>query len=230
MAQPTCGETAPMTCTSQQKYLYVVFSHTPCKVGKFIRWATHNTYNHVSISTEADLRTLYSFARHYCNTPLYAGFVQETRMRFCNNGKVARVKICAIPVTYEKWSETQDILQRMLASSKSYVYNFFSAALYPTGKRFRLPHSYTCVEFVSELLQDAHVCKSLESDKNYSIVELEQALAPYEIYTGAFPHPDQSAPRIKDHFGRRQGWRTALLLSLFANLELLRLILKYKIL
>ena len=214
----------------QQKYLYVVFSCTPCKIGRFIRWATHNTYNHVSVSTEPDLRTLYSFARHYCNTPLYAGFVRETRMRFCNKGKVAKVKICAIPVTEEKWNETREILQKMHKSSQRYVYNFFSAALYPTGKRIQLPHSYTCVEFVSEFLKDAHVCDRIEEDKYYSIVELEKALEPYIVYTGDFPHPDRSAPRIKDNFGHRQGWRAALILSLLSNLELLRLLFKYKVL
>ena len=39
----------------EAEYLYVVFSATPYRMGKLIRFVTREPYNHVAISTEASL-------------------------------------------------------------------------------------------------------------------------------------------------------------------------------
>ena len=61
----------------ETEYLYVVFSATPYRMGKLIRFVTREPYNHVAISTEASLTRMYSFARRFYRTPFYGGFVTE---------------------------------------------------------------------------------------------------------------------------------------------------------
>ena len=73
----------------QQKSLYVLFSATPYRMGKCIRFITGEPYNHVSIATEEDLRECYGFARRYYETPFYGGFVTERPSRYIHNGPAA---------------------------------------------------------------------------------------------------------------------------------------------
>ena len=67
-------------------FLYIVVSSTPSRMGHFIRRITGQDYNHISVSLDPQLLTMYSFARRYYRTPLFGGFVQETPARYCING------------------------------------------------------------------------------------------------------------------------------------------------
>ena len=51
--------------TDSPKYVYVIFSSTQYMIAKCIRAMTNHRYNHVSISLDGNLQTLYSFARRY---------------------------------------------------------------------------------------------------------------------------------------------------------------------
>ena len=79
-------------------YIYVVFSSTPYKIGKTIRMLTGEKYNHVSISLDAELTQMYSFARRYYKTPFYGGFVKESLSRYQLNQNKATIKICKMGV------------------------------------------------------------------------------------------------------------------------------------
>ncbi|MGN0978699.1 MAG: hypothetical protein ACI4PH_11640, partial [Faecousia sp.] len=71
------------------KYLYVLFSATPYRMGYWIRRVTGEPYNHVAIATEETLRELYAFARKYYRAPFYGGFVREHPSRYHHNGVTA---------------------------------------------------------------------------------------------------------------------------------------------
>jgi hypothetical protein len=66
----------------QTQYVYIVFSSTPYRIGKFIRRLTREAYNHVSIALDPDLTKMYGFARRYYRTPFYGGFVRESLSRY----------------------------------------------------------------------------------------------------------------------------------------------------
>lgn len=199
--------------------LYVVFSSTPYKMGGFIRAMTGHRYNHVAVSLDPELRWLYSFARHYRNTPFYGGFVRETPARYRYRGRVARIKVCAIPITDAQRSELDTLLRGMKRSSKRYRYNLLSASTVLFHWRVRLPDAYTCVEFVVDLVHRIVPEISLDPAATYSVRQLEEMFRRYEIYCGEFPERDRV---VRDGFDRKKPnfWQ-AVWLTVSSNCKLL---------
>lgn len=169
----------------KNRTLYVVFSATPLKMGSMIRNVTHEKYNHVSISFDPNLRTLYSFARHYKNAPFYGGLVRETPARYKNNGKTADIFVCAIPITEKKCCEIKNRIKEMLKESSACHYNMFSAATSLISRRVFIKNCYTCVEFIVHIL--SRVCPEIFENGFYSVEDVRQILKDYEIYSGKFP-------------------------------------------
>lgn len=164
---------------SEQQYLYIVFSSTPGKMGKFIRTMTHYPYNHVAVSLDKDLKTLYSFARHYRNAPFYGGFVKESRLRYLKNGNFASVKVYALPVTEDKLEAVKNYIKSVEEEADRYVYNMLSAACSPIKKRVCLSYAFTCVEFVVDLLSICEITKDLKTRNFCSIETLDNTLNVY---------------------------------------------------
>ena len=223
------AENVSLKKPSEQKtrYLYVFFSRTPFKTGRFIRLLTNTDYNHVSVAVDPDFRELYSFARRYRNTPFCAGFVKESGTRFFSGGKASNVKICALPITEEQYLQACRELKRMQRCANQYVYNFFSAAVYPLHMRVRIPNAYTCVEFVTDFILRIGAFPQLLPTHSYTISELEALLSDDTVYRGVSPLSMEGASQ--DLFETRQSLASATRLTLLANLQLLKSFCKYRI-
>ena len=169
----------------QDKMIYVVFSATPLKVGSMIRTVTREKYNHVAISFDPKLKTLYSYARYYKKAPLYGGLVKEKAARYKNNGKTADICVCAIPLSQELCRAVNKHLSDMCRFQKDCRYNLLSASLALFSRRVFVPHCYTCIEFVTHIL--SMVCPEVYAGGFYSIESLRQLLIENEIYSGPFP-------------------------------------------
>ena len=207
-----------------RRYLYVIFSATPFKTGRFIRFFTRTHYNHVSISIDPALKEIYSFARYHRNTPFYAGFVRESGTRFLCGGKTSQIEICAMPISEEQYCRAKMLLDEMNDAAPSYVYNFFSAAVYPLHLRVRLPNAYTCVEFAVDFLIKVAVSPKPDVLHNYTISELEAMLSDYIIYSGTSPLAIEG-----DRFEQHQTLAAATALTIKANFRLLKSFFKYKV-
>lgn len=170
---------------SEQKYLYVLFSATPYRMGRWIRFVTGEPYNHVSIATGEDLTSIYSFARRYYCTPFYGGFVSEDPCRYRHNGRTANIRLYRLPLTTMQWQRLQDMLEDMKTHADRYLYNHLSAMAAPLHLKIRVRKAYTCAEFT------VNVLSSLGFDFNpnrfYTIGGIAQRLSAYHIYTGVFP-------------------------------------------
>ncbi len=166
--------------------LFVVFSATPLKMGSFIRTATGERYNHVSLSLSPKFNKMYSFARRHKNTPFYGGFVCETPARYRHKGKVAEVFVCALPVTDDKYTELENLFLDMEKKREQYFYNLFSAALAPISRRFPVRNSFTCAEFAVFVI--SKIYSGLDADKFYSVDDLRQKLEEFSVYFGPFPN------------------------------------------
>lgn len=180
-----------------QKYIYVAFLSTPYKMGEFIRKATGFSYNHAAISLSPKMKYLFSFSRHYKNAPFYGGFNRESVLRYKRKGKTALVKICAVPVSEEQYLKAKKCLEYFEEHSEDYLYNMISAAWFPFKTRVRIKHSYTCVEFVSEMLRRYSDVPELENKKFLTIKELCGFLEKYKIYEGS-----------AERFLEKAGWET----------------------
>lgn len=163
----------------QNQNIYIVFSSTPYKIGKLIRFATHYPYNHVSVALDKDISVLYTFARHYKNAPFYGGFVKESRRRYFNNGQYAKIKVYTVPVTQKQLDCVKNHLFALQENADEYVYNMLSAACTLIKKKVKVNHAYTCIEFVCDLLNKCAVIEGLDADRFCSIKALEQYLSGY---------------------------------------------------
>ncbi len=172
------------------KRLYVVFSATPLKMGRIIRTATGERYNHVSLSLYPRLEKMYSFARHYKSAPFYGGFVCETPARYRNKGKTAEIFVCALPIGDEQYAELKNIFENMEQNREQYYYNLFSAALAPLSVRFPVKNSFTCAEFAAYII--SKVYPKISAEKFYSVDDLRQALSEFAAYFGPFPNIKES--------------------------------------
>jgi len=206
------------------RFLYVIFSSTPFKMGRLIRFFTRNDYNHVSLSIDPTLREIYSFARYYRNTPFYGGFVHERGSRFCCGDKTSQLQICAVPITEEQYLQAKEHLEQMRDHAEEYVYNFLSAALYPLHLRVRLPNAYTCVEFVVDFLCKIGVSPVSEKLRYCSIKELESLLVDHAVYRGVCPLAIE-----EDDFDLYQPFLQACRLTFGTHARLLKSFVKHKI-
>ncbi len=172
-----------------ESYIYVIFSATPYRMGRFIRSITSAKYNHVSIALDEQFTQMYSFSRRYYRTPLYGGFVKESLSRFYVKGKQTHIHVFKIPTTQEKRNAIAKRLKAMLAQKDKYLYNHLSVLLTPIKRQVKIPDAYVCVEFCVDILQQAGI--DVRMDKYYSLSELEQVLSPYSAYTGLMPQTDE---------------------------------------
>ena len=161
------------------KSLYIVFTATNTKTGKFIRYITKSKYNHVSISFDKKINKMYSFARFFKNAPFLGGFVTESALRYMCTNKQVPTKICEIPLNDEKYNDVINYVSSV-KNSKDYMYNTISATFVPIQKSFSIYKSFTCIEFVNKVLSIG----GLTLKKVFTINDLEKILDKCKIFEG----------------------------------------------
>ncbi len=169
---------------SDEKYLYIVFSAANTRIGSMIRFFTGNKYSHVSISFDKDLKKMYSFTRYYENTPFIAGFSEESPLRYSGGEGSTLVKVCKIPLEEEKYERIMSYLDILKQNSDAYIYNYFSALLFLTGFKLRIPQSYTCLEFAVHILSRFELFDLIDDRSFYDIADLEAMLCDYFAFEG----------------------------------------------
>ena len=183
------------------KNLYAIFSSTDLKIGKMIRVVTRNQYNHCSICLREDLSRFYSFSRVYRSNPLIGGFVVESPCRYTLSSRT-RLKIVTVPLPDEKFEQVRELIRDMRDRGDEYVYNYFSAAVYPLGKRFYRNNAFTCAEFMNYVLKTAGVAMP----KKANIEQMEKALADYETIecraVDILPNPAWGEDKYLEHIGK----------------------------
>ena len=162
--------------------VYVVFSSTPYRIGKFIRSFTGESYNHVSISLDRELKQMYSFARRFYRTPFYGGFVKESRARYHLKGIPSQIKICRLSVSAEHYNALAARLAAMYERREQFLYNHLSVVTIPFRRLVHLKDAHVCSEFVAQQLHLLGM--PVNPRKYYSVGMLEKLLENTEIYTG----------------------------------------------
>lgn len=168
-----------------QKYLYVLFSATPYRMGYWIRRITGEPYNHVAIATEETLNELYAFARRYYRAPFYGGFVREHPSRYHHNGITAQVRLYRLPLNERQWDILQALLGTMRRRPDRYLYNHLSALAAPLHRKIRVRDAFTCAEFTVSVLSALGF--DFDSDRFYTIGDIARRLEEYHIYSGRYP-------------------------------------------
>lgn len=178
--------------------LYIIFASTPFRVGSFIRMVTKHKYNHAAITFDKDLGSWYSFARRYKNAPFYGGFVSESGLRYKMQNKYTHIKVCKLSLSSDDVDIIHNYIKEMKAHSNEYVYNMFSAFLFPFSKKLNINNAYTCVEFVVSVL--SKVDSRIKTDNYYSIIDLENIYNDKLMYEGLYEIPKDIVNWEEDTF------------------------------
>ena len=181
--------------------VYIVFSATPTGMGRLIRLATRNQYNHVSLSFEADIQKLYSFARYHRTIPLYGGFVVESVLRYGALAGRSRVKICRLTVEEPYFTYLRNHLDRLWNEREEYIYNTPAALASLARLRADIPRAYTCASFIQEELARCRL-EGVDPDCCPTIRRLERLLDSYVVYEGPLPASPAPAEWGEDAFPR----------------------------
>lgn len=164
--------------------VYIVFSATPTGMGRLIRVATRNPYNHVSFSFQPDIGSMYSFARYYHAIPLSGGLVLESILRYRSDSGPAWVKICRLEINESDFLALQSFLTQLWAQREAYLYNTPAALASLVHRQPAIPKTYTCASFVHELLLRCRA-QGVEAGECPTIRQLERLLAPHVVYEGS---------------------------------------------
>ncbi len=164
------------------RYIYIVFSSTPNRMGKAIRTITGEPYNHASIALDKNLTRMYGFARRYYRTPLYGGFVRESLSRYHQKGQSSHICVCRLPITAEQYRQLDALLTGMFENREHYLYNHLSAAASLFRHRIKAKDAYTCIEFIVQILSNLGI--PLDPDRYYSVCTILDMLRPYAVYNG----------------------------------------------
>lgn len=182
----------------KQHHVYVIFLTTNTYMGKMIRFFTRNRYSHVALAFDENLNRMYSFARYHINSPISGGFVEEHPERYLNGGKDVMIKVCKVPVSIEEYHRMKDTIDYFCKNREIMIYNTINAVLSLMKKRLTIKDSYTCIEFVTYLLNIRNVL---------AIKELENMLETYQIYQGSLKAIAQYEPLQEDEYFKRRCWR-----------------------
>ena len=161
-----------------KKHIYIMLSHTNTAFGKIIRFFSHFTYNHVSISMSPSLQPLYSFARYHYNSALVGGFVEESLLRYLYHGQNTQVRIYRIEINDEQFKKLQSIIESYSKDSQKYIYDTFGVF---RGDTYISQYQRTCLSFTVSILRELQILSS--NIKIKTIQELAECLS-------AFPHTD----------------------------------------
>jgi len=189
----------------KKRFIYVILSKTSTRPAKIIRRIIRANYSHSSISLDANLNEMYSFARIKYQTPLIGGFIHETYTTLSlGRDEEVPIKIFKIPVTYQQYKDIKKNIKYFKKNQKKFIYNYFSLILYPVHINFKIRDSYICTGFVSQMLAQAGIKTEEFATQRISPSMIVDILSEYEYYTGSLSdyvktvkHKDNRADFLK---------------------------------
>lgn len=202
--------------------LYIILSATPLKMGKFIRKVTKYQYNHVSISIDNELKEFYSFARHHKNTPFYGGFIKESSLRY----KDSVVNIYRIEISNKNYNKLKKHFNSLWKDKNNYVYNMYSAGLYIVKKKVKLKKAYTCIEIVTNILEN-YTKIEIDNNKFYQVKDIEKLLKDKNFYKGNLTI-DKNQTWNEDKYLEKQNLKENIKKTIYNNLKLSKMLFERK--
>lgn len=142
-----------MTTQNQEREIYIVVSQTGAIMSRILKGVTKAEYNHVSLSLDKGLGTMYSFGRLHAYNPWIGGFVMEsphwgTFKRF----QETKAIVLSVPVTQAQYEELEGFLQQMYTEKRKYHYNYLGVMLALFSIVYQQENCYYCSEFVRDML------------------------------------------------------------------------------
>lgn len=137
----------------KMKEIYILLTDTGSVLTRLIKTYTHRPYNHVSLSFDPDLDTLYSFGRKNPNNPFFAGFVEESIYRGTfKKFKNTKCMVLKYAVSEFHYEQLQDNIHYFVENKQKYTYNFLGLLGAAVNMKVSRKNAYFCSEFVADVL------------------------------------------------------------------------------
>ncbi len=133
--------------------VYILLTQTGTGISRFLRFFSHDRYNHSSLALDNTLTNMVSFGRRVSWFPFISGMVYENYQ----GGLFARYretvcKVYRLRLTPQQYESLHSLLGVMLREMPRYKYSLLGIPLVYFGIPFGRPYRFTCSEFVSTLL------------------------------------------------------------------------------
>lgn len=133
-------------------------SQTGTWLSKLIKMYTGEEYNHISISLDDTLSTMYSFGRINPVNPFSGGFVLEN----INDGvfKIfteSRCKVYKLEITDEQYEKLRKNLTEFEKEKNHYRYNFLGLFYVALNLDKPRRNRYFCSQFVAEVIHNSEI-------------------------------------------------------------------------
>ncbi len=154
--------------STQQRYIYVVLTQTGTRIARIIKLFTRAPYNHTSISSDAELRSIYSFGRKHKERPLPSGFVDETGVGVFEMFNSIPCEIYAFAVTDEQFASYEAMILHFKRKNDHYGYNVLGLLALAFGIPVYRKTRFVCSQFVAYILTE---CRIASFRKNLCLVK-----------------------------------------------------------
>lgn len=165
--------------------IYIVISRTPTRIGRMIRKALGQEYNHVSLSMDKNLNYMYSFGRIMPKNPLIGGIIRESR-RTLSLGTIKPVfaKIYKIPVTATQHDMIWKKINSLFNDDEGYYYNYLGALGLMVQFKIKMYKTYICSEFALDMMKYAGIEITSKDIGLVTPEEISKLIAEYLIFEG----------------------------------------------
>ncbi len=155
--------------SSMTKSIYIVLSYNDTFVGKMIEkramlkfWNRYagDRYTHASLSLDASLSSMMSFARKKVHNPLIAGMIKEDIRSgvFARSGAKSGMAVIKLNVTEGQYRQMQTLMDEFWARRdelKYDVWTLITMLLFARG--LKIKNRYVCSHWVAEILDTCGV-------------------------------------------------------------------------
>jgi len=165
--------------------IYIVISRTPTRIGKMIRKALGQEFNHVSLSMDYNLKYMYSFGRIMLKNPLIGGIIQESRRTLSlGTPRPVFVKIYRIPVTEDQYDLIWGKINDLFEDDEGYYYNYLGALGLMIKFKIKMYKTYICSEFALDMMKHAGIEITTRDSSLVTPEEISKLVAEYLIFDG----------------------------------------------
>lgn len=147
-------------------YIYIIVAQTGTKPARLFRFMTKKPYNHVSLSSSADLSEMYSFCRTYRPFILPATFNREIVGKG-TLGKFSFIpcEIYRVAVTPQQKAEYNRLIQHFSDNRKGYSYNILGLVPLYFKISWERDKNFVCSQFVAYTMEQI----GIKLNKHFSL-------------------------------------------------------------
>jgi len=162
--------------------IYLIETKNNTVLSHGIRLLSKYPYNHLSISLDASLSTVYSFGRRQPHNPLAAGFTKENFSHPFFRHSAGR--IYALTVTEEEWQTISMQLKAFDTHPLNWHYNLLGMVPAYFNYSWERSDHFFCSEFIATLLQVAGILSPYDRPNLMHPRDVIEAVHPTCMYDG----------------------------------------------